>query len=130
MAFAGTESRLYTLTVRLPEVPPPGDGFDTVINAEPICVTSDASTVAFNCVAFTIDVGRAVPFQLTTDAELKPVPLTVSEVEADPVATRLGERLEIAGTGAYSPPVTVVVDVTRLLAGEGSNICESTDAET
>src|SRR5438045_3600152 len=74
------------------EVPPPGDGLKTVRVAL-------ANTVA-----------RSAPFQRTTDAAMKPLPLTV-RTNAEPPATadagltllRVG-----AGLGAVTPKLTAL----------------------
>jgi len=65
------------------EVPPPGLGLDTVIEAVPAVAMFEAGTVAVNCELLTKVVLSGVPFQLTTDPETNPVPLTVS-VKLDP----------------------------------------------
>src|SRR5207245_12676 len=55
--------------------------------------------------------GTAVPFQCTTEAETKPVPLTVSAKELAPSATEVGLRVVMEGTG-FPTPTPVVVTVT------------------
>ena len=87
------------LKVRGPETPPPGAADDTVTEAHPSCFTREASTVAVRLVPLARLVGSALPFQLTVEAEVKPVPVTVN-VNDDPLeAAILGDRAEIAGTG-------------------------------
>jgi hypothetical protein len=87
------------LKVRGLDIPPPGAAEDTVTAAQPSCFTSEASTVAARLVLLVREVGSALPFQLTVEAEVKPVPVTVSVNVEPPEATVLGERAEIAGTG-------------------------------
>src|SRR5712692_8528211 len=65
------------------EVPPPGARFTTVIQAVPTVAISAAGMAAVNCAPPTKVVGRALPFQFTTDLGTKPVPFTVS-VNAGP----------------------------------------------
>jgi hypothetical protein len=45
------------------DVPPPGAGFTTVIEAVPAVATREAGTAAVSCVGETNVVGKAVPFQ-------------------------------------------------------------------
>jgi hypothetical protein len=103
------------LKLRGLDTPPPGAAEDTVTEAQPSCFTREASTVAARLVLLITVVGRALPFQLTVEAEVKPVPVTVSVNVEPPEAAILGERAEIAGTGLYSAPVTVVEAVAWLL---------------
>src|SRR6266478_6311377 len=104
------------LNVRGLDTPPPGAAEDTVTEAQPSCFTSEASTVALRLVLLTRVAGSALPFQFTVEAAVKPVPVTVSVNVEPPEAAILGERAEIAGTGLYSPPETVVDAVAWLLA--------------
>lgn len=96
------------LKVRGADTPPPGAAEDTVTEAQPSWVTSEASTVADRLVLLTRLVGSALPFQLMVEAEVKPEPVTARVNVELPEATRFGERAEIAGTGLYSEPVAVV----------------------
>jgi hypothetical protein len=65
------------------EIPPPGLGFDTVIEAVLALAMFAAGTAAVSCELFTKIVVSGVPFQLIVDLETKPVPFTVS-VKLDP----------------------------------------------
>src|SRR5690606_7246905 len=53
--------------------PPPGAGFDTMTDALPIAVTSDAGIAAVNRVDDTNVVGRSAPFQSTVEPDTNPV---------------------------------------------------------
>ena len=67
------------------EVPPPGDGLNTVTGAIPAAAMSEAGMAAVSRVEETNVVVRFDPFQRTTDPVTKLVPLTVS-VKVPPVA--------------------------------------------
>src|SRR4029077_16377556 len=60
------------------DVPPPGTGFTTVIQAVAGTEVSVAGTVAVNCRLLTKLVARLAPFQLIVLPGRKPVPFTVS----------------------------------------------------
>ena len=75
-------------------------------------------TVAVNCVAFTNVVGKVEPFQLTTVAELNPVPVTISAKVDPPAATVLGlselivgpaPMVNVAGAEITPPLATVTL---------------------
>jgi len=83
---------LLTLNAELPDVPPPGAGFDTVTWAVPVVATSVAGMAAFNCVAPTNVVVRADPFQLTTEPLTNPLPFTVKVKAAPPAVALDGAR--------------------------------------
>jgi hypothetical protein len=72
---------------------------DTTTGAVPVAAISFAGTEAVSRVASPKVVARAVPFQSTTDFEVKPVPLTVMVKAADPATMESGDKLEIAGGG-------------------------------
>ena len=59
------------------DVPPPGLGFTTVIDAVPEVATKEAGTVAVSCVEETKLVARDAPFQFTVEVETNLVPFTV-----------------------------------------------------
>jgi hypothetical protein len=61
------------------DAPPLHGGLTTVISAvvAPEWSKSDAGIAAVSCVALTKVVPRGLPFQFTTEAETKPLPLTV-----------------------------------------------------
>jgi hypothetical protein len=91
------------------EVPPPGAGLVTVTAAVPAEAIAAAGMTVVNWVELTNVVVRAVPAKLTTDAETKFVPLTVSvKPDALPATALVGEIAVIAGTGLPPPPVEAV----------------------
>jgi len=91
------------------EVPPPGAGLVTVTAAVPAEANAAAGMAAVNCVELTKAVVRAAPAKLTTDAEMKFVPLTVSATSALLPATALvGEITVIVGRGLPLRSVEVV----------------------
>jgi hypothetical protein len=73
-ATLGTVTEKYATL----EIPPPGAGFVTVIEAVVAEAVSEAEMLAVTCDSLTSLVGRGLPFQFTTEPETKPVPLTVS----------------------------------------------------
>jgi len=82
-----------------PEVPPPGEGFTTVMLAVPTPATSVAEMDACSCVLLTNVVERLEPFQRTIEAGTKFVPLTVSVNPPLPATADPGDKLLIAGDG-------------------------------
>ena len=66
------------------ELPPPGVGLATVTEAVLGLAISEARIFAFNSELLTKIVVRALPFHLTTEPKIKPVPLTVSVNPAPP----------------------------------------------
>src|SRR5213592_4827141 len=81
------------------EVPPPGSGLKTVTAALPAPSMSLAGMEAVSWLPLTNVVARSAPFHRTTDAETKPLPLTV-RLKPDPAATAdAGLRLLMLGTG-------------------------------
>jgi hypothetical protein len=81
------------------DVPPPGGGVETETSADPTEATSLAAIAAVNCVLLTNVVGRALPFQFTTDEDAKPDPLTASVKPAAPATPLEGASEFTAGTG-------------------------------
>ena len=75
--IAGGLLALVMVKVRALDVPPPGAGLTTVMVAVPAEATSEAGTIAVNCVLETKLVARAVPFQLMVEPLTKLVPLAV-----------------------------------------------------
>ena len=95
---AGAEAALI-VNDRLPDVPPPGAGFDTVTVVLPAVAISAALIAAVNCVALTNVVVLAAPLNFTTDVETKEVPLTVSAKATPPAVALVGEREVTVGAG-------------------------------
>jgi hypothetical protein len=81
------------------DVPPPGVGLNTVMEAVPDVVISEAGIDAVNCVAETKVVVRLDPFQRTTEPATNPVPLTVSMNDGPREMVAVGFRLVIVGAG-------------------------------
>jgi hypothetical protein len=88
-----------TTKLRTDDVPPPGAGVKTVTGIDPAVAMSAAAMVARSCVVPTTVVGRAAPFQRTTEAATKPLPFTVSINPWLPATALLGERVLTTGTG-------------------------------
>jgi hypothetical protein len=89
-----------TVKLRLPDVPPPGDGVTTLTANEPTVARSEAESAARSWVALTNVVVRAAPFQRTTDEATKPLPFTVNVSPALPAVAVAGESVLATGTGA------------------------------
>src|SRR5882672_3539491 len=81
------------------EVPPPGAGLNTVIDAVPAVAMSGAAIAAVSCEDEPKVVVRLPPFHRTTDPLMKFVPRTVSVNAAPPAAADVGVRLVVVGTG-------------------------------
>ena len=79
------------------DVPPPGLGFTTVIDAVPAVATRGAGTVAVSCVEETKLVARGAPFQFTVEVETKFVPLTVNVNCGSPAEAQVGLSELMAG---------------------------------
>src|SRR5687768_4958401 len=75
-----------TMNARGAETPPPGAGLDTVISTVAADAMSTAPIAACSSPVLTTVVGRAAPFQRTTDAAVNVLPVTIS-VNAGPPAT-------------------------------------------
>ncbi len=97
---AGTGFGAVIVSVWAFDVPPPGAGVNTVIDALPLVAMSAAVIDAVNCVAEPKVVVRLLPLMRTTDEPFtKPVPLTVNEKAAPPAVTEAGLILVVVGTG-------------------------------
>src|SRR6266567_3962442 len=83
----------------LPEVPPPGDGLNTVTWAVPAAAMSAALMDAWSCPPLTYVVDRFAPFQFTTDPLTKPLPFTVRVKAAVPAVADEGDSEAIDGVG-------------------------------
>jgi len=110
------------------EVPPPGVGFTTVMEAVPAVAMSGAGTVAVSCVEETNVVVREVPPQRTVEVETKFVPVTVKVNCGSPgvaqvglIAVVVGTRLLMVNVTAFDVPppgagFTTVTDAVPALA--------------
>src|SRR5207248_9676471 len=88
------------------DVPPPGAGLTTVIDAVPAVATRDAGTVAVSCVEETKVVARGAPFQFTVEVETNLVPFTVKVKSALPAVLQVGLIDVVVGTGLLIVNVT------------------------
>ena len=93
------------------DVPPPGLGFTTVIDAVPAVATREAGTVAVSCVEETKLVARGAPFQFTVELETKLVPFTVKMKSALPAVVQVGLIEVVVGTGLLIVRVSVALPV-------------------
>lgn len=96
---------MITVNICDPEVPPPGVGLVTVIVEVPADAISEALIVAVSCVEETNVVARAEPFQLTTDPEIKSLPLR-TRVKSDPP-----EKVDVGEMEASTGTVLLAVNV-------------------
>ena len=80
------------------EVPPPGVGFTTVMEAVPAVAMSAAGTVAVSCVEETNVVMREVAPQRTVEVVTKLVPVTVKVNCGLPAVAQVGLSELIVGT--------------------------------
>jgi len=81
------------------DVPPPGPGFTTVIEAVPGVAIRAAVTVAVSCVEETKVVVSAVAFHFTVEVETKFLPITVRVNCAPPAVAHVGLIELVVGTG-------------------------------
>jgi hypothetical protein len=81
------------------EVPPPGVGFTTVMDAVPAVAISPAVIVAVSVVEETKIVLRAEPLKSTVDDALKLVPVTVKVNCTPPASVEVGLIAVVVGTG-------------------------------
>jgi len=88
------------VNVSAPDVPPPGEGVDTLTGTEAAVASSLAAMSACSWLALTSLVVRTAPFHRTTEEATKPLPLTVSVNGPLPAIVEAGDRLVITGTGA------------------------------
>jgi xanthosine utilization system XapX-like protein len=81
------------------DVPPPGVGFTTLIEAVPAVAIKEACTVAVSWVDETKVVASAVPFHFTVEVETKFVPFTVKVNCEPPAVAQVGLVEVVVGTG-------------------------------
>ena len=93
------------------DVPPPGLGFTTVIDAVPAVATREAGTVAVSCVEETKLVARGAPFHFTVEVETNFVPFTVKLKSALPAVVQVGLIEVVVGTGLLMVITSVAVPV-------------------
>jgi hypothetical protein len=80
------------------DVPPPGLGFTTVIEAVPAVAIREAGTLAVSCVEETNVVTSVVAFHFTVEVETNLVPLTVKVKPALPAVIQVGLIEVVVGT--------------------------------
>ena len=83
-------------------MPPPGVGLKTAILNVPVTVKSEVKIVAVNCPEFTNVVTRSEPSNLTTEEDMKFVPLTVRVKPVSPTVLLVGEIFVVVGTGLFT----------------------------
>jgi hypothetical protein len=88
-----------TVKFRAAEMPPPGAGVKTVTGTERAAAKSAAVSAIRSWVVLRTVVGRAAPFQRTTEVLPKPLPLTVTVKPEEPAIVLAGDRVLITGTG-------------------------------
>src|SRR5207302_15154 len=103
------------------DVPPPGDGLNTVIGAVPAVAMSGAEITAVSCVADTYDRKSAVQVQRTTEAVTKFVPVTVSVNCAPPATTDAGLSAVVVGIGLLGAVIVKVCGFEVPPPGAGLN---------
>lgn len=125
---------LFTVNVVIPDVPPPGAGFCTLIWAIELPAKSAAGSVAFSCVAPTKVVARAVPFHAAAELEIKPVPLMVTIVSAVPAVSDDGDNAVTVGTGFEAgagldvdppPPHAIMMHMQHRIAPNNTHVGRS-----
>jgi len=88
------------VNVSAAEVPPPGNGLNTVTKMAPPVARSPVGTTAVTSVALTNVVVNATPFQSTTVPAKKFVPVSVSVKAALPAFAVVGESRPKVGNGS------------------------------
>ncbi len=97
----------FTVKVREFDSPPPGVGLKTVTGNVPALVRSLVGIVAVSWVESTNVVVRSEPLNLTTDDEIKFVPLTVIVKPGSPTSLEVGDMPVILGTGLLGVTVNI-----------------------
>jgi hypothetical protein len=81
------------------DVPPPGGGFVTVTDTDPLLAMAAAGIAAVSWFALTKVVVSAAPAKSTTEPLTKLLPLTVRVKAAEPAVALGGWRVVIVGAG-------------------------------
>ena len=110
VVIAGIGFALVIVKVTAFEFPPTGAGFDTVMTALPGAAMSLAGIVAVSSVALVDVVGRSAPFQRTTEADIKPVPVIVRLNAPLPAVAEPGLSPLMVGTGLLTGKLTALED--------------------
>src|ERR1700722_769060 len=93
------------------EVPPPGAGVTTEIEAQPRLAIFAGRTTAVRVVLLLKEVESGEPFSRTVELLLKPVPVTVRLVAVEPEAIACGLIDVRVGNAEKSPPLMVWVEL-------------------
>jgi len=104
------------------ELPPPGEGLETVICDTAALARFVEDRFACNCVALTNVVGSALPFHRTTEDAMKPLPVRVTVVAEAPTVTEAGFSVVTNGAGLFTVKATAE-EVPPPGAGEVTVIC-------
>ena len=86
----------------VPEIPPPGEGFENETGNVPAAMKSGPGITAVAVVAFTTVVDRMMPFQRTVPPSTNLVPVRVSVIPADPRGRELADRDTSVGMGLFT----------------------------
>ena len=82
------------------EVPPPGDGLNTVTGTDPTGPISVLEIAAWSCVELTYVVDRIAPFHCTIEQGTKLLPVTLNANPTSPAVAVDGDSDVMAGTGS------------------------------
>jgi len=82
------------------EVPPPGDGLNTVTGTDPAGPISVLEIAAWSCVELTYVVNRIAPLHCTTEQGTKLLPVTLNVNPTSPAVAVEGDSDVMAGTGS------------------------------
>ena len=116
---AGTGFCAAMVKVKALEVPPPGVGLNTVMEATPWLAMSAALIDAVTCVPFTNCVVLSAPFHRTMDPAMKLVPVTVSVNAGPPGGELAGFKALSVGTGFPGGPTEKPTAFDEPPPGEG-----------
>ena len=101
---------LLIASVAAADVPPPGAGFMTVIDAVPAVAISVAKIVAVTCVPLLNVVALGDPLKFTVEVEIKFVPFTINENVAPPAVVALGVSDVIVGAGLFATEILKLME--------------------
>lgn len=101
---------LLIVSVAAADIPPPGAGFVTLIEALPAVAISAAVIVAVTCVPLVNVVVLGDPLRLTTEVEIRFVPFTVSENVGPPAVVAAGTNELIVGAGLLAAEILKLME--------------------
>lgn len=102
---------LLIVSVTAADVPPPGAGFVTVIEAVPAVATSAAEIMAVTWVALLNVLVLDDPLKFTVEVEIKFVPFTINENAGPPAVALFGTNEVIAGTGLFAAEILKLMEL-------------------